>query len=76
MSLNDIHLSNNFYHVDMYSSFTKQSGIYGLRFIVFGPATGYRNKGRICLDDIVLSPDYNNRNFLSSFYESIGGVIL
>lgn len=74
--INDIHLSNNFYHVDRYSSFTKQSGIYGLRFIVFGPATGDRNKGRICLDDIVLSPDYNNRNFLSSFYESIGGAIL
>ena len=44
-------------------------GIYGLRFVMTSPATGDRNKGRLCLDDIVLNTDHNDLWFISTFYE-------
>ena len=35
------------------------------------PATGDRNKGRICIDDIVLSTNPNDTSFLTTEYEPI-----
>lgn len=46
-----------------------RDGIYGIRFVMTSPATGDRNKGRLCLDDIVLNTDPNDLWFISSFYE-------
>ncbi len=46
-----------------------RNGIYGLRFVMTSPATGDRNKGRLCLDDIVLNTDPNDLWFISTFYE-------
>lgn len=44
-------------------------GIYGIRFVMTAPATGDRNKGRLCIDDIVLNTDPNDLWFISTFYE-------
>lgn len=57
-------------HVDRYD-FHKPQGIYGIRFYSTCDAVGTRNKGRVCIDDIVLSTDPNNTSFYSRFYESI-----
>lgn len=46
-----------------------REGIYGLRFVMTSPATGDRNKGRLCLDDIVLNTDPNDLWFITTFYE-------
>jgi hypothetical protein len=46
-----------------------RNGIYGLRFVMTSPATGDRNKGRLCLDDIVLNTDPNDLWFISTFYD-------
>lgn len=40
------------------------NGIYGLRFETTATATGDRNKGRLCLDDIVFSTQYGAQNNL------------
>ncbi len=40
------------------------NGIYGLRFETTATATGDRNKGRLCLDDIVFSTQYGTQNNL------------
>lgn len=47
-------------------------GIYGLEFYATSSATGDRNKGRICLDDIVLNTDPYDLDFISTNYSSIG----
>ena len=47
-------------------------GIYGLEFYATSDATGDRNKGRICLDDIVLNTDPYDLDFISTNYSSIG----
>lgn len=70
--INDISLSKNFYKVDRYECYAMNEGIYGLRFVVNGPATGTTNKGRICLDDLVFNCDPFNKSFISTYYESIG----
>lgn len=44
-------------------------GIYGLRFVVTSSAVGSKNKGRLCLDDIVLNTNQNDLWFISTFYE-------
>lgn len=44
-------------------------GIYGIRFVMTAPATGDRNKGRLCIDDIILNTDPNDLWFISTFYE-------
>lgn len=47
-------------------------GIYGLEFYCTASATGDRNKGRICIDDIVLNTDPYDLDFISTSYSSIG----
>lgn len=47
-------------------------GIYGLEFYATSKAVGDRNKGRICLDDIVLNTDPYDLDFISTNYSSIG----
>lgn len=66
--LNDITLSIRTQQIDRYET-AHYEGIYGLRFVVTSPAVGTRNKGRICLDDIVLNTDPNDLWFISTFYE-------
>ena len=66
--LNDITLSTRAQQIDRYEIATP-TGIYGLRFVVSSPATGTTNKGRICLDDIVLNNNINDIFFISTFYE-------
>ena len=44
-------------------------GIYGLRVVLTSSAIGTRNKGRLCLDDLVLKTDPNDLWFISTFYE-------
>ncbi len=44
-------------------------GIFGLRFAVTSSAVGSRNKGRLCLDDIVLNTDLDDLWFISTFYK-------
>ena len=46
---------------------TYPDGIYGLRFVSTAPAIGDRNKGRICLDDIVLN---TNKDVLFPIYST------
>lgn len=46
-----------------------RNGIYGLRFVMTSPASGDRNKGRLCLDDIVLNTDPNDLWFISTLYD-------
>ena len=66
--LNDITLSIRTQQIDRYE-IAHSEGIYGLRFVVTSPATGTTNKGRICLDDIVLNSNPNDLWFISTFYE-------
>ena len=66
--LNDITLSTRAQQIDRYEIATP-TGIYGLRFVITSPATGTTNKGRICLDDIVLNNNLNDLWFISTFYE-------
>lgn len=47
-------------------------GIYGLEFYATSDAVGDRNKGRICIDDIVLNTDPYDLDFISINYSSIG----
>lgn len=47
-------------------------GIYGLEFYCTASAIGDRNKGRICIDDIVLNTDPYDLDFISTSYFSIG----
>ena len=49
-------------HFDKYASLYPQ-GIYGLRFVITAPATGNRNKGRLCIDEICLDTNPNTRGF-------------
>lgn len=37
--------------------------------LLTAPATGDRNKGRLCIDDIILNTDPNDLWFISTFYE-------
>jgi hypothetical protein len=67
--LSDVILSTDRTHVDRFS-FQRPEGIFGLRFISSAKATGTRNKGRLCIDDIVLNTDPNQEGFYSTFYES------
>ena len=47
------------------------NGIDGIKFYMTSPASGDRNKGRICIDDIVLSLNPNDTDFLTGNYEAI-----
>lgn len=47
-------------------------GICGLEFYTTAEAIGDRNKGRICIDDIVLNNDPYDLGFISTDYDSIG----
>lgn len=68
--VNDILLPTSRTSVDRYiESFP--NGIDGIKFYMTSPATGDRNKGRICIDDIVLSLDPNDTDFISGNYEAI-----
>lgn len=67
--INDIILPNSRSMVDRYMSFSSE-GIYGIKFYMTAPAIGDRNKGRICIDDIVLSDNPNDTDFLTTFYEA------
>lgn len=53
--------------VDRYESICSE-GIYGLRFVVTSPAVGDRNKGRLCIEDIVLNTDPNDLYFITKYY--------
>ncbi len=53
--------------IDRYETACRK-GIYGIRFVMTAPATGDRNKGRLCIDDIVLNTDPNDLWFISTFY--------
>lgn len=68
--LNDITLSTSQYQIDRYVG-EHESGIYGLRFKATSTATGDRNKGRICIDDIVLNTDPNDLTFISTNYQRV-----
>ncbi|MGM9813536.1 MAG: hypothetical protein ACI32C_01295 [Candidatus Enteromonas sp.] len=46
--------------------------IYGVKFYASADAVGDRNKGRICLDDIVLNQNPLVLDFISTGYSSIG----
>jgi len=54
-------------HIDRYETLHKE-GIYGLRFTLTSPATGNRNKGRVCIDDLVFNLDKDDLNFISTSY--------
>ena len=54
--------------IDRYET-AHTEGIYGLRFVLTSSAIGTRNKGRLCLDDLVLNTDPNDLWFISTFYE-------
>lgn len=54
--------------IDRYAS-TYKEGAYAIRFVMTSPAIGDRNKGRLCLDDIVLNTDPNDLGFISVYYE-------
>lgn len=54
--------------IDRYET-AHPEGIYGIRFVMTAPATGDRNKGRLCIDDIVLNTDPDDLWFISTFYE-------
>ena len=45
--------------------------IYGLMFDVTSVASGDRNKGRLCIDNISFTNDVNYSSYLPSFYEPI-----
>ena len=61
-------LSTRDQQVDRYQ-FAHTEGIYGLRFVATSSAIGDRNKGRLCLDDIVLNTNANDLWFISKFYQ-------
>lgn len=46
-------------------------GIFGLEFRATSSAVGERNKGRICLDDIVLNTSLFDTGFISAGYASV-----
>ena len=66
--LNDVVLSSRTQQIDKYCVFCGE-GIYGLRFIVTAPAIGNNNKGRICIDRILLNTNPDNPYFISYLYE-------
>ncbi len=43
-------------------------GIYGIRFTATATATGTRNKGRLCIDDLVFCIDPTNTSFITTDY--------
>lgn len=45
-----------------------EQGIFGIRFETTATATGNRNKGRLCIDDIVLSTMSGSMNNLYTEY--------
>lgn len=45
-----------------------EQGIFGIRFETTATATGNRNKGRLCIDDIVLSTTSGSKNNLYTEY--------
>ena len=55
-------------HIDRYVGI-RDNGIHGIRFVMTSPAIGDRNKGRLCIDDIVLNTDSNDLYFISNFYD-------
>ena len=65
--LKDIELSTNREKIERYAFYPKNE-IFGLRFIITSSAVGDRNKGRICLDDIVLNFDKNDLYFYTTKY--------
>ncbi len=65
--LNDVVLSSRTQQIDKYCVFCSE-GIYGLRFVVTAPAVGKNNKGRICIDKILLNTDPDNPYFISYLY--------
>ena len=44
------------------------NGIYGIRFKCTATATGTRNKGRLCIDDLVFCTNPNNTQFITTGY--------
>ena len=44
------------------------SGIYGIRFKTTATATGDRNKGRLCIDDVVFSLNPYDTTFIATNY--------
>lgn len=67
--LNDIALAQN--RMDIYRySMKYNEPIYGLRIIARSDAIGDKNKGRICIDDIVFLLDEDD-NFVITNYDSI-----
>ena len=66
--LNDVVLSSRTQQIDKYCVFCSE-GIYGLRFVVTAPAVGKNNKGRICIDNILLNTNPNNPYFISYLYD-------
>lgn len=68
--LNDITLSTSQYQIDRYIG-EYENGIYGIRFKAITTATGDRNKGRVCIDDIVLSTNPDEMHFISTNYQRV-----
>lgn len=65
--LNDVTLSSRTQQIDKYCTFCSQ-GIYGLRFIVTAPAVGNNNRGRICIDKILLNTNPDDPYFIDYLY--------
>lgn len=67
--LDDIELTIRTIGLERYCHYIS-SGIYGIKFEATSTATGDRNKGRLCIDDLVLSvnPGLINNYYLSTNY--------
>ncbi|MBR2138166.1 MAG: hypothetical protein IKC22_07485 [Bacilli bacterium] len=67
--LEDIELTIRTIGLERYCHYIS-SGIYGIKFEATSTATGDRNKGRLCIDDLVLSvnPGLINNYYLSTNY--------
>lgn len=65
--LNDVTLSSRTQQIDKYCTFCSD-GIYGLRFIVTAPAVGNNNRGRICIDKILLNTNPDDPYFIDYLY--------
>ena len=48
-----------------------ETGIKGIKFIGTNDPFGTRNKGRLCINDIVVSESTNSSLFISNLYEAI-----
>lgn len=68
--LNDVNITTNRDFVDRFVV-SDSTGIKGIRLVCYCPSpTSDRNKGRICIDDIVLNQNYSF-SFISQYYDPV-----